>query len=57
MTLAAKTLALTAIDLYEDPRQIQAARESFNRRRAGFEYRSRLPADQKPPLNYRDKSD
>lgn len=54
MLLAAKTLALTAIDLFEDPREVAAAKESFNRRRAGYEYRSRLPADQKPPLNYRD---
>jgi hypothetical protein len=26
-----------------------------DKRRAGFEYKSRVPADQKPPLNYRDK--
>jgi aminobenzoyl-glutamate utilization protein B len=55
MVVAAKTLALTAIDLLLDPQQVQAARESFAKRKAGHEYRSRLPADQKPPLNYRDK--
>ena len=53
MVLAAKTLALTAIDLLSDPRHVQAAKESFDKRRAGIEYRSRLPEDQKPPLNYR----
>ena len=54
MVLAAKTLALTALDLFSDPKQVEAARASFNKRRAGHEYRSRLPAGQKPPLNYRD---
>ena len=55
MMVAAKTLALSAMDLFTDSAQVKAARESFDRRRAGFEYRSRVPADQKPPLNYRDK--
>lgn len=55
MLVAAKTLALTALDLFTDPAQIKAARESFDKRRAGHEYRSRVPADQKPPLHYRDK--
>ena len=56
MVAAAKTLALTAVDLLTDPQQVAAARASFNQRRAGHEYRSRVPADQKPPLNYRDKA-
>lgn len=55
MVVAAKTLALTAVDLLTDPQQVAAARASFDKRRAGDEYRSRLPADQKPPLNYRGK--
>jgi aminobenzoyl-glutamate utilization protein B len=55
MVVAAKTLALTALDLLTDPKQIEAARASFNKRRAGIEYRSRIPADQKPPLKYRDQ--
>ncbi len=55
MVVAAKTLALTAVDLFSDPKQVEAARASFNKRRAGHEYRSRVPANQKPPLNYRDK--
>ena len=56
MVIAAKTLALTAVDLMTDPKQVEAARASFNKRRAGYQYRSRIPANQKPPLNYRDKS-
>lgn len=55
MILAAKTLTMTAIDLLQDPKLIEAAKADFNKRRAGYEYRSRIPADQKPPLNYRDK--
>ncbi|MFN0110042.1 MAG: amidohydrolase [Blastocatellia bacterium] len=55
LTVAAKTLALTGIDLLNDPKLIEAAKADFNKRRAGFEYRSRIPANQKPPLNYRDK--
>jgi aminobenzoyl-glutamate utilization protein B len=55
LVVAAKTLALSAVDLMHDPKLIEAAREDFNRRRAGHEYRSRIPMNQKPPLNYRDK--
>ena len=55
MVVAAKTLALSAVDLFSDPKLVEAARASFNKRRAGQEYKSRVPASQKPPLNYRDK--
>ncbi len=55
MVVAAKTLALTAVDLFSDPKQVAAARASFDKRRAGHEYRSRIPVNHKPPLNYRDK--
>ncbi|HLK20713.1 MAG TPA: amidohydrolase [Bryobacteraceae bacterium] len=55
MVVAAKTLALTAMDLFTDPAELKAARASFDQRRAGHEYQSRLSADHKPPLNYRDK--
>ena len=55
MVVAAKTLALSAMDLFTDPEQVKAARASFEQRRAGYEYKSRIPADHKPPLNYRDK--
>ncbi|MCI0524514.1 MAG: amidohydrolase [Acidobacteria bacterium] len=55
MVVAAKTLALSTVDLMQDSTLIVAAREDFNKRRAGHDYRSRIPANQKPPLNYRDK--
>lgn len=54
MVVAAKSLVLTAVDLYTDPKQVDAAKASFEKRRAGHEYNSRVPADHKPPLNYRD---
>ena len=53
MLVAAKTLAMTALDVIHDPKQVDAARASFDKRRAGTTYRSRLPESQKPPLNYR----
>jgi len=54
MVVAAKSLVLTAVDLYTDPRQVAAAKASFEKRRAGYEYKSRIPAGHGPPLNYRD---
>lgn len=54
MMVAAKTLALTGIDLLNDPSQIQKAKEEFNKRRGeNFTY-SPLLGDRKPALNYRD---
>ena len=53
MQNAAKVLALTAIELYEKPEHIQAARAEFDQRRGSdFVYRS-LVGDRKPPLDYR----
>ena len=54
LVVAAKTLALTAADLFLEPKKLEAARDDFKRRRAGNEHRSRIPPDRKPPLNYRD---
>ena len=53
MMVAAKTMTLTAIDLFTDPTHIVKAREEFDRRRGpGFAYKSRLERD-KPALDYR----
>lgn len=54
MVIAAKVLALSTADLFTSPQVLAEARKDFDRRRGGHEYRSRVPADQKPPLNYRD---
>ena len=53
MVVAAKALVLTAVDLFTDPKQVAAAKASFEQRRAGYEYRSRVPANHPPPLDYR----
>jgi len=53
MLVAAKTLAISAMDLLTDKKQVEAARASFEKRKGSRKYESRLPADQKPPLNYR----
>ncbi|MBU3076263.1 amidohydrolase [Sphingomonas quercus] len=51
--LAAKTLSLTAAELFRSPEEISAAKAEFARRRgAGFQYKS-LVGDRKPPLDYR----
>ena len=52
MLVAAKTMALTAIDLFAEPSHIQKAKAELEQRRAGHVYRSRI-GDRKPPLDYR----
>jgi len=54
MIVAAKTLALTAIDLYTQPELISRAKAEFNARRGpDFKYQA-MVGDRKPPLDYRD---
>jgi aminobenzoyl-glutamate utilization protein B len=53
MINAAKTLAMTAYDLFTNPALIEAAREEFVTRRGDdFEYEP-LIGDREPPLDYR----
>ena len=52
MMVAAKTMTLTAIDLFSDPAHVQKARAEFDKRRGGFTYKSRLDRA-KPALDYR----
>jgi aminobenzoyl-glutamate utilization protein B len=53
MLVAAKTMALTAIDLMANPSHIERARTEFEQvRGADFKYSTRL-ADRKPALDYR----
>jgi aminobenzoyl-glutamate utilization protein B len=53
MIVAAKSMALTTIDLFSDPSHIQKARAEFDRQRGpSFVYKTRL-ADRKPALDYR----
>jgi aminobenzoyl-glutamate utilization protein B len=52
MIIAARTLALGAIDLFEHPDKVQAARAAFEKRKAGRTWKTRIPVDGKPPLDY-----
>jgi aminobenzoyl-glutamate utilization protein B len=53
MMVAAKTLAGTAIDLFEQPKLIEEAKKEFNRRHPqGFKYDA-LVGTRKPALDYR----
>ena len=53
MVVAAKAIALTAIDLFTDPALVQAAKDDFKKQLAGKSYYTAIPADQKPLINYR----
>jgi aminobenzoyl-glutamate utilization protein B len=53
MVVAAKTLALTAADLFSDPKTLEAATAEY-RKRVGPEFVYRpLVGDRPPPLDYR----
>jgi aminobenzoyl-glutamate utilization protein B len=52
MMVAAKTMTLTAVDLFTDPTHLARAKAEFEQRRGAFVYRSRL-ADRQPALDYR----
>jgi len=54
MMVAAKTMALTGLDLLTDKALLENAKKEFNEARgADFKYKAIL-GDRKPPLNYRD---
>ena len=55
MLVAAKTLALSAVDLLIDPEQLRLAKDSFRQRLGSDVYRTRMPENHAPPLNYRDR--
>ncbi len=53
MMVAAKTMALTAIDLFTDPALVVKAKEEFKMVKGDYQYKALL-GDRKPALNYRD---
>jgi aminobenzoyl-glutamate utilization protein B len=53
MLVAARTLAFSALDLLTDPSRIQKAQDDFKKRKAGADFTSLLPKDQKPPSKIR----
>ena len=52
MLVAAKTLALSAVDLFLDPKIAAAAKVDFARRLAGTKYQSVIPDGEKPRFEY-----
>ena len=55
MVVAARTLALAGVELFEKPEEVQAAKDAFTKRLAGKHWTTRIPADGKPPLDYATK--
>jgi aminobenzoyl-glutamate utilization protein B len=53
MIVAAKTMAMTAIDLYLHPELIEKAQEEFKKAKGNYEYKALL-GGRAPALNYRD---
>ncbi|MDE3248214.1 MAG: amidohydrolase [Bacteroidota bacterium] len=53
MMVAAKTMALTAIDLFTTPALIDSAKTEFIKVKGDYQYKALL-GDRKPALNYRD---
>ncbi len=53
LMVAAKTMALTAIDLYSNPALIEKATEEYKKAKGDYQYKALL-GDRKPALNYRD---
>lgn len=52
MLVAARTLALGAIELLEQPDEVSAARAAFEKRLAGRKWTTPIPSDAKPMLDY-----
>ncbi len=52
MLVAAKTLALSAIDLFVDPKITETAKIDFKRRVDGLKYESVIPSGEKPRFEY-----
>ena len=53
MLVAAKTMALTAVDLFNDPSIISKAKDEWIKSIGNYKYQALL-GDRKPALNYRD---
>jgi aminobenzoyl-glutamate utilization protein B len=52
MVVAARTLALAGVELFENPAEVQSAREAFEKRLEGRHWTTRIPPDGKPRLDY-----
>jgi aminobenzoyl-glutamate utilization protein B len=52
MLVAARTLALAGLELFQNPTEVQAAHDAFEKRLAGRKWTTRIPTDGKPTLDY-----
>jgi hypothetical protein len=52
MLVAARTLALATVELFETPAEVAAAKSAFEKRRAGRTWTTHIAAGSKPPLDY-----
>jgi aminobenzoyl-glutamate utilization protein B len=55
MVVAARTLAVAGVELFENPSEVKAAREAYEKRLDGRKWSTRIGADSKPPLDYATK--
>jgi aminobenzoyl-glutamate utilization protein B len=55
MLVAARTLSLGAIELFENPEELKAARAAYEKRLAGRKWVTRIAPDSKPRLDYAGK--
>jgi len=51
MVVAARTLALAGVELFEQPAELTAAREAFTKRLAGRKWTTNIPPDSRPPID------
>jgi aminobenzoyl-glutamate utilization protein B len=55
MVVAARTLAVAGLELFEKPEEVKAAHEAFEKRLDGRHWTTRITPDSKPPLDYATK--
>jgi aminobenzoyl-glutamate utilization protein B len=55
MVVAARTLALAGVELFQNPAELKAARDAFEKRLDGRKWNTRITPDSKPPYDYATK--
>src|SRR5580658_9231430 len=55
MVVAARTLAVAGVELFQNPAELKAARDAFEKRLAGRKWTTRIAPDAKPPYDYATK--
>jgi aminobenzoyl-glutamate utilization protein B len=55
MVVAARTLAVAGVELFENPSKVKAAHDAFEKRLDGRKWSTRIAPDSKPPMDYATK--